>query len=344
MATTDPMKDPLAFGRQLWQQWNEAVQAAAPAAKPAIPDWGAALGNWRELMGGGDVDLRRAAEKLGGHGLPFFEFMQGLMQRAAGGAPDATDVAALWRKLMAGEGNPMLDALRQASAEGARGFEQLFDAAQGALAPARHEMGAWTQLPGFGLGRERQAELGAIMQAQAAHAEAVQAYQRLLAKASELGMERFESKLGERSEPGRQVESMRALYDLWIDAAEEAYAQVALSPEFQDAYGELVNSQMRLRRLQQSEIERATAQMGMPTRSELDGVLRRLHELQREVRTLRAAQARPAARPAPAAPVKSKPRPKPAGKPATGKKQPASKPRAAPAKAAAQTTPRRRAR
>ncbi len=340
MAANDPMKDPLAFGRQLWQQWNEAVQAASPAAKPALPDWSAALSQWRELTGTGDVDLRRATEKLGLHGLPFFDFMQGLAQRSAGGMPDATDVADLWRKLMAGEGNPMLDALRQASAEGARGFEQLFDAVKGALGPARSEWSAWTQLPGFGLGRERQAQLGAIVRAQAAHAEAVQAYQRLLAKASELGMERFESKLGERSEPGRQLESMRALYDLWIDAAEEAYAQVALSPEFQDAYGELVNSQMRLRRLQQKEVERAAAEFGMPTRSELDGVLRRLHELQREVRALRAANAA-----SPTPPVAGGSSRSTAARPAAkAKSSPAKKPRAANSKTAVKPTPRRRAR
>ena len=41
--------------------------------------------------------------------------------------------------------------------------------------------------------------------------------------------------------------SARALFDLWIDAAEEAYAQVALSPEFREVYGAYVNAQMRLR-------------------------------------------------------------------------------------------------
>jgi hypothetical protein len=300
MSAADPMKDPLAFGRQLWQQWNAAVQGAAPMAMPhmaqmpQMPDWRSALGQWGELAGGGSFDATRAAEKLGVHGQQFFGLMQELMQRAGAGATPAADLSALWRGQL-GDGNPMLDALRQVSAEGARGWEQLSEAARNAAQPVTTELLATLKLPGFGLGRERQAEVGDLVAAQIAQGEAVQAYQRLLLKASEAGLERFEGKLAEHSEPGRQIASMRALYDLWIDAAEEAYAEIALSPAFREAYGKLVNTQMRVKQLQQKEVARAAAELGMPTRSELDGVLRRLHELQRDLRSLRSAVASGAA-------------------------------------------------
>jgi hypothetical protein len=163
-------------------------------------------------------------------------------------------------------------------------------------------------------------------------------------------MERFESKLAEHSEPGRQIGSMRALYDLWIDAAEEAYAETALSPAFREAYGNLVNTQMRSKQLQQREVSRHASELGLPTRSELDGVLRRIHQLQRELRELRSAlAAKPAAadsRETPAtsgvessaaAPAKAaSPSPKRAGGgPAASKAT-----KAAPRKAAASAPPR----
>src|SRR3546814_13196363 len=66
----------------------------------------------------------------------------------------------------------------------------------------------------------------------------------------------FEGKLAEHEAPGRQLGSVRAVYDLWIDAAEQAYAEIALSPQFGVAYGEMVNAQMRLRLANQNELER----------------------------------------------------------------------------------------
>jgi len=288
MSSTNPTNDPLAFGRQLWQQWNDALQTAVPSAAPTIPDWSSAMRQWTELAGGGSMDANRAADKLGVHGQQFFSLMQQLVQRAgaSAGPTSMPDLTALWRTQL-GEGNPMQDALRQITAEGARGWEQLFEGARSAAQPAMAELLSTLKLPGFGQGRERQAQVGDLITAQLAQAEAVQAYQRVLHKASEAGMQRFEDKLAEHSEPGRQIGSMRALYDLWIDAAEEAYAQVALSPEFREVYAKLVNTQMRAKQLQQKEVERLAREVGMPTRSELDGVLHRIHDLQRDLRALR---------------------------------------------------------
>ncbi len=323
MSATNPASDPLAFGRQLWQQWNDTLQSAMPQGKATLPDWSAAMRQWSELAGGGSLDASRAAEKLGAHGEQFFGMMQQLLQRAGANA-SVGDLGTLWRQQIA-DGNPMLDALRQVSAEGARGWEQFVESAKVAAAPASEGLLSTLALPGFGLGRERQAQLAELVSAQAAQLEAAQAYQRLLLKASEAGMERFETKLGEHSEPGRQIGSMRALYDLWIDAAEEAYAEVALSPAFRKAYADLVNTQMRSRQLQQREVSRAARELGMPTREELDGVLTRLHQLQRDLRTLRSQLA---SRPIAAAP-RSEPSTASASKrqrkPAAGSRKAASK-------------------
>ena len=109
-------------------------------------------------------------------------------------------------------------------------------------------------------------------------------YNALIMKSSVRGFELFESKLAAREEPGRQIDSLRALYDLWVDAAEEAYAEIALSPEFREVYGALVNAQMRVRSQIQQEVERIATDFGMPTRSELDSIGQRLHDLRREMR------------------------------------------------------------
>jgi class III poly(R)-hydroxyalkanoic acid synthase PhaE subunit len=165
-------------------------------------------------------------------------------------------------------------------------------------------------LPAFGYSREGQEQRQALARAMLEYNEANARYHELMMKAARLGLDRFESKLGERSEPGRELTSMRALFDLYIDAAEEGYAEVAMSPEFREAYGELVNAQMRVRQQVQQEIERSTAALGMPVRSEMDSVHKRMHEMRRRIADLEeklaavtAAGATPVVAAAPAAAV-----------------------------------------
>jgi hypothetical protein len=51
-------------------------------------------------------------------------------------------------------------------------------------------------------------------------------------KCAQRAFDTFEDKLTAHEEPGRQLASARALFDLWIDSAEQAYAEIALSAEF----------------------------------------------------------------------------------------------------------------
>jgi polyhydroxyalkanoate synthesis regulator phasin len=69
-----------------------------------------------------------------------------------------------------------------------------------------------------------------------------------------------------------------------VDASEEAYAEIALSDEFRDVYGEMVNTQMRARQLQQQQTEHICQQLGVPTRSEVSSLGERLQALRREFR------------------------------------------------------------
>ena len=81
------------------------------------------------------------------------------------------------------------------------------------------------------------------------------------------------------------------MFDLWIDAAEEAYAEIALSPEFRKVYGGLVDAQMRVRSGMQKEVEQMSEKLGMPTRSEVDSAHRKIAELERQLRRMRDARA-----------------------------------------------------
>lgn len=139
----------------------------------------------------------------------------------------------------------------------------------------------------LGLMREHQQRWQAFAQAQIDLQAVMERYNTLMQKVQREGMARFEAKLRAHSEPGKQLASARALFDLWIDASEEAFAQIALGPEYRHVYGELVNAQMRVRQCGMSIVEEQLKALGLPSRTELDSNHKRTHELSREVRALK---------------------------------------------------------
>jgi hypothetical protein len=297
---------------QAWKDTAGAGQGAAPLAE--------GFAQWARLAGAGGAGSE-ALDRMVGGARQMVQMMQAALQQATSpGGPSGADWTAAISSALGGIGpsdNPMLDALRQAAGEGARGFEQMFAEFGAAAAPLRRDFQAMLQMPAFGYQRESQERQQQFTLALDDYREQVGHYNRLMMDASRRALEKLERKLAEHSEPGRQLKSWRALYDTWIDAAEEGYAEVALSPEFRQAYGALVNAQMRVRRHVQQQVERSAGQLGMPTRGELDAVHRKLGELARRVVELEHANgladiapvavptASPTAAPAPRKPAKA---------------------------------------
>jgi len=139
----------------------------------------------------------------------------------------------------------------------------------------------------LGLMREHQQRLQAFAQAQIDQHAAMQRYMTLLQRVQREAQSGFETRLREHSEPGRQLQSARALFDLWIDAAEAAFAEAALGPEYRHVYGELVNAQMRQRKCGQDLMEQHLKSLGLPSRGELDSSHKRAYEMGRELRALK---------------------------------------------------------
>lgn len=305
------------LARQYWAAWGEALRTAAPAGAGPAPDWKDAVDWWSRLAHGGRSEANDAVERFNRQARDWFGQMQQVAARFAGQDASAADVAAEWKRALGATGeNPFPEMFRAMRGNGARGLEQWVEDASPWLDAWRREAGGWLGVPAFGLGREHQERLQKLAQAQLDLQQNEAAYNALMLKSLQRAYEMFEGKLAEREEPGRQLKSARELFDLWIDAAEEAYADIALSPEFREVYGALVNAQMRLRAGVQKEVELAGAMFGMPTRTEVDSAHRKIAELERALRRMRDSQPDAASR---AAPQAAKPRPAPAAKPAPGK-------------------------
>lgn len=294
---------------------------------------GGVPGSFAGAFAGGDPNA--LFEQMVAHGKQYLGLLQGLMNAAAvqapGGGLDPQAFIAELRRVHERFGAGALTGLGQPPWFGgmdASQVEQLVRVlASGPMQAIGNDPGGLLSLPAFGAQREQVERDQALARAWLDYQAAAARFREVMLKATGGALDRFEQKLAARAEPGRQIETVRALYDLWIDAAEEVFAEVALGPDYRQASGAMVDAQMRVRAGINDAIERVAAQFGLPGRTEVDSMARQLHEHRRELRRLRealdalrggerpAAGATPAARPAakPAAAAKGGPG-KPRGK------------------------------
>jgi class III poly(R)-hydroxyalkanoic acid synthase PhaE subunit len=286
LPNADWMNQWQALSRQYLNAWQDAAQGGARSAPDATAPLRQGFEQWSRLFAPAGTQSE-TIERVVDSARRYAAFLQSAIGAVGMNAQ--------------GTGQPWADAMRQAFtglATGAAPFEQAWrDAAgqMGAFAPLlsalraapgadASELKALLDLPTFGYLREHQERYQKSAVAWLDYQEQMRGYNALLLKAAQRGFELFEGKLAEREQPGRQIESLRALYDLWVDAAEEGYAEIALSTDFRETYGALVNAQMRVRAQVQQEVERIAADLGMPTRSEINSLGERLQALRREVR------------------------------------------------------------
>lgn len=226
------------------------------------------------------------------------------IQQAAGmpaGAP-GTQGADGWSAAAAG--GPWLQAICQLARQG---LEQDLDSAGLAAAwrqilrqglwpdaPATPAAGNadWLELPVFGPWREHISR----WQQQARHSQQAQEvllrWQAQMQQVRDEAVARFESLLREHeSDP---LANVRALLDLWVEAAEQAWQQAAGSPEFARLLAELGQSQLDAWQAQQEEMQRGLQAMGLATRRELDQAWQRIDALERQLAALLAGRGAPA--------------------------------------------------
>jgi len=288
------------LSRNYLSAWQSMSRNPAQMPGAAASPWHEGFEQWSRLFASGGGAQNETIDRVIDSAKGYAAFMQSLLG-AAGGGTGMPPWNEMFRSGFGIPGidaaafeHPMLRALRDMQGQGGQGFGNGFAQAFGALNSLRAappmpsadlgDLKAWLSLPAFGLMREHQEHYQKMAVAWVEYQEQMGRYNALMLKASQRGFELFVGKLSEREQPGRQIDSLRALYDLWVDAAEEGYAEIALSQDFHEIYAALVNAQMRVRAQIQQEVERVAVDLGMPTRSEIDSIGERLQALRREVR------------------------------------------------------------
>ncbi len=297
-----------------WQQmWSQAAGQTPGAFSAAQPESSA------------PENMQRVLDGLKGY-LGWMENLSAASAATPGGLPwnDAFGQA-----FGAAVGNPFSEAFAEVPGMGSLDPQQWQQQFMKTMAPMQQAMSGAFSMPTFGMAREHQEQSQAMGRAWMEYRQQSARHQALVARVGRVAAELVQDKLAVHEEPGRQIESMRGLYNLWVDAAEEAWAEIAMSDEYREVYAAMTNAQMRVRQLVQQQVAEAGSQLGMPTREEVDTLGRRLQELRREIAELRGTRhdkSDPTEKTGSTAGKRAKPRQKPAasrksaGKKAVSKK------------------------
>ena len=148
----------------------------------------------------------------------------------------------------------------------------------------QRNLGKLLAMPGVGYTREWQEQSQALARLWMEHQKAYQDYNEVFSRVGVNTMKRFQDKLMSLSGGENPVSTLRELYDLWVDCAEDAYAEMVNTEEYAEANARLVNTLMAWKQEGRSMVDEVLGMMNLPTRRELDSVHKRIKEMRKHQR------------------------------------------------------------
>jgi hypothetical protein len=275
----------LQMQQELLQRWLKL--SAAPAEVSGMFDW------WPKLAATAGSGVPSAFQQSGAAWELYFSLGRAVLQEFGAGDANAGDPASrarslaavmdAWFKQMGSHLGELPNFLSPPDPQ--QWWQGLMHGPDPMAAGVRPQAGP-TEFAALGLTRERQ--------------EAWQKFTRLLAHYQELQAKLARQWINIGAEatkqfaarvtvagggaPGRSFDSIKGLYDLWIDCAEEVYGGVAHSPEYCQLIADLANSSNAVRAEQQRELESWARQFDLPTRAEVNSLHQQVKQLRAQLR------------------------------------------------------------
>lgn len=137
-------------------------------------------------------------------------------------------------------------------------------------------------VPGVGYTREHQEQLQEGVRLFNEYRKVSQEYNMTMSNVSNRAFDAMRGKIVEMAEKGEEINSLRQIYDLWIDCNEGAYAECVYSDEYSELYGRLTNSLMAVKKHGRNSIDELLSALNMPTHRTLNTMTKRQQELRRE--------------------------------------------------------------
>lgn len=313
-------KDWLAFQQQYWDAWrslgDQARETVSKAETPINP-WVEALDSWwKTISAGTGPEVNDFYARLSEQAKAFFRLSEGFgqMAHAATASSDAItqwqdqmeqglaglrqkfsesspDVHEFMRQVMAFWELPLDTWQRTASSMSVLPDDFLQNLKADKLEHIQDitgRMDKFLSAPGVGYTREWQEQFQTQARLLLDYQNAYNEYAAGYAKVGLQSVERLEARLKERRKDNKSATGIRELYDLWVDCCEGAYGEYVSTDEYAELHGRLVNRLMALKHHSREMIDELLGAIGMPTRVETNTLQRRLQEVRREGRAIRA--------------------------------------------------------
>jgi class III poly(R)-hydroxyalkanoic acid synthase PhaE subunit len=137
-------------------------------------------------------------------------------------------------------------------------------------------------IPGVGYTRETQEQIQDGIRLWNNYQKVSMEYNHAMANVSLKALDMMRNKIIHMAEEGKEIHSLREIYDLLVDCGEEAYAEFTYTKEFSDLYGRLTNALMAVKHHGRNIVDEMLGALNMPTRRGMNTVLKRHQEMHRE--------------------------------------------------------------
>lgn len=143
-------------------------------------------------------------------------------------------------------------------------------------------------VPGVGYSRETQEKMQEALRLWAIYQDNYQEFHSVMARLNHDALGLMRKRLVKMHKEGESVESMRQIYNIWVDSNEQVYGEFVFTEEYAELNSRLVNSLMAYKNKSHEITEDYLRTMNLPTSSSIEALERRQYELRKQVRVLEA--------------------------------------------------------
>lgn len=144
------------------------------------------------------------------------------------------------------------------------------------------------QTPGVGYTREHQDSVQELSRRWLEYEKAYGEYAAYCAETARRSVETLRGRLREAFDAERGPDSVRGLYDIWVDCSEDVYAERAATREYMQLHGRMVNTLMAYKQQAARITDQWAEAMNLPSREEVDALHRKLKDTRQELRAIKA--------------------------------------------------------
>lgn len=139
----------------------------------------------------------------------------------------------------------------------------------------------YSSIPGVGSNRESLEQIQEGVRLMGEYQQVSHEFNVLMNKVGIEALEVMRLMIIEMSERDEEINSLRQLYNLWVDCNEKAYAEYVYTDEYSEVYGRLSNALMAVKQHYGKVIDQMLSRLNLPTKKGVNTLLKRVQEMKR---------------------------------------------------------------